>query len=89
MGIQLRMAHLSSVLIKNGRIPAGTSFARVGTSGRVTGPHIHLEYDTKKGTRGGGAINDDPNYASKLDQYVRLLYLTSKPIGRAFSGTTP
>ena len=76
LGIQLRMAHLSSVLIKSGKIPAGTSFARVGTSGRVTGPHIHLEYDTKRGTRGGGAINDDPNYAAKLDQYVRLLLLT-------------
>ncbi|MGA0083528.1 MAG: peptidoglycan DD-metalloendopeptidase family protein, partial [Candidatus Nanopelagicales bacterium] len=38
LGIQLRMAHLSSVIIKSGKIPAGTSFARVGTSGRVTGP---------------------------------------------------
>jgi muramidase (phage lysozyme) len=76
LGIQLRMAHLSSVLIKTGKIPAGTSFARVGTSGRTSGPHIHLEYDTKKGSRGGGAINDDPNYAAKLDQYVRLLFLT-------------
>lgn len=85
LGIQLRLAHLSSVIIKTGRIPAGTSFARVGTSGRVTGPHIHLEYDTKKGTRGGGAINDDPNYAAKLDQYVRLLFLTDKPVGRNFS----
>ena len=90
LGIQLRMAHLSSVIIKSGRIPAGTSFARVGTSGRVTGPHIHLEYDTKKGTRGGGALNDDPqNYEANLGQYVRLLYLTNTPIGRAFSGTTP
>jgi len=76
MGIQLRLAHLSSVLIKSGKIPAGTSFARVGQSGRATGPHIHLEYDTKKGMRGGGAINDDPNYAANLDQYVRLLLLT-------------
>lgn len=85
LGIQLRMAHLSSVIIKSGKIPAGTSFARVGTSGRVTGPHIHLEYDTKKGSRGGGAINDDPNYAAKLDQYVRLLFLTNKPIGKGFA----
>lgn len=85
LGIQLRMAHLSSVIIKSGKIPAGTSFARVGKSGRVTGPHIHLEYDTKKGSRGGGAINDDPNYAAKLDQYVRLLFLTNKPIGRGFA----
>jgi murein DD-endopeptidase MepM/ murein hydrolase activator NlpD len=85
LGIQLRMAHLSSVIIKSGKIPAGTSFARVGKSGRVTGPHIHLEYDTKKGSRGGGAINDDPNYAAKLDQYVRLLFLTNKPIGKGFA----
>lgn len=85
LGIQLRMAHLSSVIIKSGKIPAGTSFARVGKSGRVTGPHIHLEYDTKKSSRGGGAINDDPNYAAKLDQYVRLLFLTNKPIGKGFA----
>lgn len=90
LGIQLRMAHLSSVLIKSGKIPAGTSFARVGTSGRVTGPHIHLEYDTKRGTRGGGAINDDPNYAAKLDQYVRLLLLTrNKNKGQFTPAPTP
>lgn len=86
LGIQLRMTHLSSVLIKSGQIPAGTSFARVGKSGRVTGPHIHLEYDTKKGMRGGGALNDDPaNYAAKLDQYVRLLLLTKNPNKGKFS----
>jgi murein DD-endopeptidase MepM/ murein hydrolase activator NlpD len=81
-GVQLRMAHLSTVLIKSGKIPAGTSFARVGVTGNATGPHIHFEYDTKKGRMvGGGAGNPEA--------YVRLLYLTSKPIGRAFSGTTP
>lgn len=86
LGIQLRMTHLSSVLIKSGQIPAGTSFARVGKSGRASGPHIHLEYDTKKGMRGGGALNDDPaNYAAKLDQYVRLLLLTKNPNKGKFS----
>jgi muramidase (phage lysozyme) len=91
VGIQLRMAHLSSVLIKSGKIPAGTSFARVGSSGGSTGPHIHLEYDTKKGMRGGGALNDDPaNYAAKLDQYVRLLLLTKNPNKGKFSpASTP
>ena len=80
------MTHLSSVLIKSGKIPAGTSFARVGKTGRATGPHIHLEYDTKKGMRGGGALNDDPaNYAAKLDQYVRLLLLTKNPNKGQFS----
>ena len=85
LGIQLRMTHLSSVLIKSGKIPAGTSFARVGQSGRATGPHIHLEYDTQKGTRGGGARNDDPNYAANLDGYVRLLLLTKNPNKGQFS----
>lgn len=86
LGIQLRMTHLSSVLIKSGKIPAGTSFARVGQTGRATGPHIHLEYDTKKGMRGGGARNDDPtNYAAKLDGYVRLLLLTKNPNKGQFS----
>ena len=81
-GVQLRMAHLSDVLIKSGKIPAGTSFARVGATGNATGPHIHFEYDTKKGRMvGGGAGNPEA--------YVRLLYLTNKPVGRAFSGTTP
>jgi len=85
-GIQLRMAHLSGVIIKSGKIPAGTSFARVGNTGTSTGPHIHLEYDTKKGeTRYGGARNDNSNYAAILDQYVRLLLLTKNPNKGKFS----
>lgn len=89
LGIQLRMTHLSSVLITSGKIPAGTSFARVGQSGRTSGPHIHLEYDTKKGTRGGGALNDDPvNYQANLEKYVRLLYLTKNPNRGQFAPAT-
>ncbi|MGA0120156.1 MAG: peptidoglycan DD-metalloendopeptidase family protein [Methylophilaceae bacterium] len=85
-GIQLRMAHLSGVIIKSGKIPAGTSFARVGNTGTSSGPHIHLEYDTKKGeTRYGGARNDNSNYAAILDQYVRLLLLTKNPNNGKFS----
>lgn len=85
-GIQLRMAHLSGVIITSGKIPAGKSFARVGSTGTSSGPHIHLEYDTKKGeTRYGGAINDNSNYAAILDQYVRLLLLTKNPNNGKFS----
>jgi murein DD-endopeptidase MepM/ murein hydrolase activator NlpD len=77
-GVQLRMAHLSSVLIKSGKIPAGTSFARVGSSGNASGPHIHFEYDTVKGeSRGGGAGNPEA--------YVRLLLLTKSPNKSQFS----
>jgi len=88
LGVQLRLAHLSSFLIRSGKIKAGTSFARVGmTGGTSTGPHIHLEYDTKKGaSRGGGSYNDNPtNYAAILDQYVRLLLLSKNPNNGKFS----
>lgn len=89
LGVQLRLAHLSSFLIRSGKIKAGTSFARVGMTGGTSGPHIHLEYDTKKGAiRGGGSYNDDPtNYAATLDQYVRLLLLTKNPNNEKFSPT--
>lgn len=89
-GIQLRFAHLLEQPAKLSKIPAGRSFARVGSSGGSTGPHIHLEYDTKRGaSRGGGARNDDPtNYAANLDQYVRLLLLTKNPNKGQFSSVT-
>lgn len=89
-GIQLRFAHLLEQPAKLSKIPAGRSFARVGSSGGSTGPHIHLEYDTKRGaSRGGGARNDDPtNYAANLDQYVRLLLLTKNPNKGKFSSIT-
>jgi murein DD-endopeptidase MepM/ murein hydrolase activator NlpD len=48
-GVQLRFAHNSSIIITSGKIPSGTSFARVGSTGKSTGPHIHLEADTRKG----------------------------------------
>lgn len=77
-GVQLRFAHLLNEPAKLTKIPAGTSFARVGSSGNSTGPHIHLEYDTQKGsTRGGGAGNPEA--------YVRLLFLTKSPNKSQFS----
>ena len=82
-GIQLRMAHCSSILpnCKVGAvIPAGVSFARVGSTGESTGPHIHFEADTRKnGTDYGG--NTDPS------PYVSLLLLTSRQ-SNGFKGVT-
>jgi len=76
--VQLRMSHLSAVLIKSGRIKAGTSFARVGQSGRATGPHIHFEYDTVKGRSDYGGSGDP-------SAYVSVLLLTSSPNQGSFS----
>ncbi len=72
LGVQLRMAHLSAILIKTGKIPAGTSFARVGSTGKSSGPHIHFEYDTKKGRSNYGGSGDP-------SAYVNVLLLTNVP----------
>ena len=43
-GIVSRYAHLEKSLVKKGQIIAmGEKIARLGTSGRSTGPHLHLE----------------------------------------------
>ena len=74
-GVQLRFAHNSSIIIKSGGIPAGTSFAVTGSTGKSTGPHIHLEASTEKGsTNYGGNTSPDP--------YVGLIMLSAAQIDR-------
>ena len=53
-GVHLRFAHNSKILIgKAGEtVPAGTSFAITGNTGRSTGPHIHLEANSTAWTSG-------------------------------------
>lgn len=80
-GIQLRFAHNSALIIRSGKIPAGTSFARVGSTGRSTGPHIHLEADTRKGSAAGGG-NVDPS------RFIPLILLTESVNKSAVSAPT-
>ena len=73
IGVQLRFAHNNRILISNGKVPAGTSFATTGSTGRSTGPHIHLEASTERGsTNYGGNLSPNP--------YVKLIQLSKAKI---------
>jgi len=61
-GVQLRFAHCSQILIRSGKIPAGTSFARVGSTGNSSGPHIHFEYSKKYNDISYGGSGDPSAY---------------------------
>jgi len=72
--VQLRFAHLyerPKYTSKGTKIPANTSFARVGSTGGSTGPHIHFDADSRYDSRGNGNLNPAP--------YVSLLSLTRNP----------
>ena len=84
VGIQLRFAHNTRILISSGKIPAGTSFATTGYTGNVRpkgpqGSHIHLEADSRRGgTTYGGSTSPAP--------YVSLIRLTNAKIEGKKSG---
>ena len=46
--VQLLIGHCNDILITSGVIPAGKSFATLGSTGRSGGPHIHLQYSRSK-----------------------------------------
>mgnify|MGYP003334579731 CR=1 FL=1 len=68
-GVQLRFGHCSKFLITSGKIPAGKSFAVVGSTGRSEAPHIHFEYTKEKNST--SKSDGDPS------AYVPLILLTS------------
>ena len=87
LGIQLRFAHNTRILISSGKIPAGTSFATTGYTGNVRpkgpdGSHIHLEADTRRGNKRYGG-NTSPN------PYVALIRLTDARIEGVASENIP
>ncbi|MFH8409016.1 M23 family metallopeptidase [Streptomyces sp. NPDC018019] len=53
-GTELWFCHLSSIVRISGKAAAGDVIGRVGATGNVTGPHLHLE------VRPGGGIPVDP-----------------------------
>jgi len=68
--VHLRFAHNSRILIggRGARVPAGTSFAITGSTGRSTAPHIHLEANSTEWTSGVSNMSPAP--------YVSLIRLT-------------
>ncbi|MFF7725927.1 M23 family metallopeptidase [Streptomyces sp. NPDC008001] len=53
-GTELWFCHLSSMVVTSGKVAAGQTIGRVGATGNVTGPHLHLE------VRPGGGAPIDP-----------------------------
>jgi len=50
-GTQTWYAHLSAITVGLGPITTGTQLGLLGSTGRSTGPHLHLEVRTPDGTR--------------------------------------
>ncbi len=46
-GVTVWYCHLSHVLVKIGDVARGQVLGRIGTSGNITGPHLHLEVRVK------------------------------------------
>lgn len=57
-------SHLSAFLVRGGRVSAGTPIGRTGSSGNVTGPHLHLEVQV------GGAHVDPQSFLRRRGVYV-------------------
>jgi murein DD-endopeptidase MepM/ murein hydrolase activator NlpD len=49
-GVVTRYAHLSSIHRRSGALKAGWTVGRVGATGNVTGPHLHLEARPNNGS---------------------------------------
>ncbi|MGW7440966.1 M23 family metallopeptidase [Streptomyces sp. NPDC054849] len=51
-GTEIWYCHLSSMSVTSGAVAAGETIGRVGATGNVTGPHLHLEV-----RKGGSTVN--------------------------------
>ena len=72
LGVQLRFGHCAGFFISAGKVKAGQSFARVGSTGNSTGPHIHFEYTRTRNQSSYGS-DGDPS------PYIPYILLTNSP----------
>ena len=78
LGVQFRCAHLSSIMCSPGqRVKPGAAIARTGGAGgsrgagTSTGPHLHFEVSTHKGSANYGGSNN-ANLTSSHAKYLLL-----------------
>lgn len=90
-GIQIRLAHLSEIIKRRGTFNAnqilGKTGGAVGTrgAGSSTGPHLHFEADTRKGSGAYGGSGNPKNYAKLLQLGSVMPKKTSEGIGGMLS----
>lgn len=61
-GVETRYAHCSAILVRKGdKVRAGQQIAKIGSTGRSTGPHLHFEI------RINGTAKNPMQYVSKSD----------------------
>jgi len=84
---QTLYAHLSRFLVKSGqRVGSGQTIARVGSTGKSSGPHLHFELagggsKISGGGGGGGIVTRVINYVKQLQDKLKSPLAKLKELG--------